>query len=290
MESDVLLASFPKCGSFWVRFLMASILKGTVTGLNFDNIESLVPDLEWGDNRRDFAKFQAIEGIGGGLRVFKTHQPFVEASNPAVSGLSENYQLFDELPRCDVEIGPGMEQSQCRCPNCPVRWKRAILVVRDARSVFCSYYHFQKNLGNFEGTFRSFIRDEEASGYGYDYVGWLKSWLEAKDDSTSTSVHVLRYEDLKSDAVSALEPVLRFLRLDVSRELIEMTVEANDFDSMKRKEIRDGGGKLFKQSYPGECVRGAKRRSAVKTPATRFACRSLTHRSSQRLSRKGLLF
>ena len=36
----------------------------------------------------------------------------------------------------------------------------------------------------------------------------------------------------------------------MSREVVEKAVEANDFDSMKRKEIRDGGGKLFKLHYP----------------------------------------
>ena len=62
-----------------------------------------------------------------------------------------------------------------------------------AQSNLLNKHHFQAKLGNFDGTFREFIRDEEASGYGYNYVGWLKSWLEA---SNSTSVHVLKYEIL----------------------------------------------------------------------------------------------
>ena len=140
-----------------------------------------------------------------------------------------------------------MEQSQCLCPNCPVRWNRAILIVRDARSVLCSYYHFQKRLGNFEGGFSQFIRDKDASGYGYDYVQWLKSWL----DQNSTLVYMIKYEDLVSDAVATLEPVFRdFLKVDVARAVLERAIAENDFESMKRKEIRDGGGRLFRQAYP----------------------------------------
>ena len=72
-----------------------------------------------------------------------------------------------------------MEHSQCNCPNCPARFKKTVLIVRDGRSALCSYYKFQSSLNNFKGTFSDFLRDADASHYGRSWGGWYGSWVNA---------------------------------------------------------------------------------------------------------------
>jgi hypothetical protein len=72
LGTDVFISSFPKCGSFWGRFLMASVYsivtRDSTSRVTFDTIETLIPDLELGENRRNFAGHQEIFP---GLRLFK---------------------------------------------------------------------------------------------------------------------------------------------------------------------------------------------------------------------------
>ena len=247
--------------------------------INFNNIETYVPDLEYGDNRKRFQRFEGTPP----LRLFKSHQPYLPGDSEMVLGASEKGSFWwDKLPKCDEKIGGGMEETQCLCPNCPARWSAAVVVIRDARSTLCSYYNFQVALGNFEGGFGEFLRDREAGRYGYDYVQWLRSWLDSEEvrvvgasfpfgaiegeaiegetivgeEEGLTSIYLIRYEDLKSDPVGTVtELVDKFLVPGAAEEAgfdekVVRAVEQNDFDSMKRKETRDGGGLLFRKSYP----------------------------------------
>jgi len=127
-----------------------------------------------------------------------------------------------------------MEHSQCYCPNCPSKFRKSLLIVRDGRSALCSYYKFQTSLKNFEGSFSEFLRDKDASQYGNSWSEWYRSWVSAsetgqvefvgaswkkfpllkKNEDTSqnaTQVYVLRYEDLKDNAVKALGGAMEFL-------------------------------------------------------------------------------
>ena len=175
-----------------------------------------------------------------------------------------------------------MEKSQCLCPNCPARFSSQILLVRDGRSTLCSYFNFQKKLGNFAGNFSGFLRDEEMSSYGLNWSDWMKSWLNNDSicfagasfpdfryvssmpcQSNQNTVYVVRYEDLKDakNALKTLSSLFDFLLRDrpatrklVTKSSLKIAIAENDFETMKRKELRDGGGKLFRKFYPQASV------------------------------------
>jgi hypothetical protein len=63
-DGDVMISSFPKSGSFWARFLVASVVslvqRDSTSRVTFDTIETLIPDLELGPNRRLFSTLEPI--------------------------------------------------------------------------------------------------------------------------------------------------------------------------------------------------------------------------------------
>ena len=142
--------------------------------VRFDTFEQLIPDIELGENRHP-SQFPSHPSSLDNTRLFKSHQPYLP--NSVVLGASEN--KGGRRTNCREIVGEGMEFFQCLCPNCPARFRRAVLIVRDGWAALCSYYKFQLGLENFEGTFGEFIRNPSKSHYGYDWSRWNKSWLDS---------------------------------------------------------------------------------------------------------------
>ena len=157
-ETDIFLVSYPRSGNTWIRLLLGHLhaYKTDSKQLDLQSIESLVPDLEYGPNRRDFNTHQTP-------RIFKSHQPFVTNATPP----------------CDVSVGE-MDAYACACPNCPTKWRRVIHLVRDGRDAMCSYYHFSRGLGNAGEnlTFPDFIKSTLYPGY--DWPSHVRSYLDFK--------------------------------------------------------------------------------------------------------------
>jgi hypothetical protein len=66
-SSDVMLVSFPKSGSTWLRFMLAQVLTGEEA--DFDSIRRLIPPI--GSHRH------APQVLPGGRRLVRTHEPLV---------------------------------------------------------------------------------------------------------------------------------------------------------------------------------------------------------------------
>ena len=245
VPSDVLLASFPKSGSHWARFLVAELLRGSGKApLSFEAAEALIPDLELGPNRRRFAPPRTRAAFWP--RVYKSHQPYL--AHPV--GTAE-HQARGGRPCGALK---NVESFQCLCPNCPARWRRIVYVVRDGRSALCSYYAFQRQLGNFDGTYAEFLASDK-SQYGYDWADHALSYANATAD-----VFFLRYEALKDDPVATLRGLLVWLKgaafsntVDDAR--LEAIVEASSLARMKAAEAATGTP-LFDGLYPGARARG----------------------------------
>ncbi len=65
--ADAFLASFPKSGNTWVKFMLGELLSGTAT--DFDTAEQLVPDVG--------AHHSAARLLPNQGRLIKTHEPHV---------------------------------------------------------------------------------------------------------------------------------------------------------------------------------------------------------------------
>lgn len=73
---DAVLASYPKSGNTWMRFMISEVLYGTDVNIEFDTLSSVIPEVEAHPAQTidTFAPPSAPSGTA--LRVFKSHRPF----------------------------------------------------------------------------------------------------------------------------------------------------------------------------------------------------------------------
>lgn len=238
---DVLLVSYPRSGSFWVRFLLANVAYGSHDGfVDFKNIEDIFPDLEYGPNRAIYSGVQPPSDVSASLqrwrplirmpKVYKSHQALIKGMGPP----------------CDETISPELERFACECPNCPDRWARVVYIVRDGRDVMCSYYNFQRGLKNEmgNGTFADFLSRDLYPGVSW--AAHARSYLEG--EGVGPQILWIRYEDLHEKPLETLRRVMAFLDVLVGDALLTRAIEASSFDEMRRTEV-DGGLKIFDEHY-----------------------------------------
>jgi hypothetical protein len=65
-DNDIFLASDPRSGNTWLRFVLGEVL--TSKSIEFDNVDNVIPELKW--HRRGEPIF------AGGGRLIKTHEPW----------------------------------------------------------------------------------------------------------------------------------------------------------------------------------------------------------------------
>jgi Sulfotransferase domain len=191
---DVIVASYPKSGNTWLKFLLADVL--TDSDPDFARSERAIPLL---------GSPAGSAVLPGGGHLWKSHEPY----SP-------------------------LYRRRCR---------RAVYLVRDARDVAISEYHFLTRKGRFEGDLDAFLDvflAGSADGYGsWDahVASWCDGWRGAQRDRIS-----VRYEDMLADCEAALAGVLRFLGADVPGRRVARAVERNSFARMRAKEIAGAPG------------------------------------------------
>jgi len=249
---DIFIVSYPKSGSTFVRLLLGHLaLNGRQTGregarqLDLQTIEDLVPDLEYGPNRRAYTQPPvSSKYINMPVRLFKSHQAFG----------------FAYKPPCDKSIGSSnVEGFQCACPNCPLHMKRIVYVVRDGRDTLCSYFHFQKKLGEFAGQgageFTEFL-EKDLNEALYPGVRWLEHtrayWEQSRNASSDQDIYLVRYEDLRDPrtALDAATKLASWAGLPSDLESVIDALERSGFQKMRKLEEANGL-KLFDRHYTG---------------------------------------
>jgi hypothetical protein len=195
---DLFVASYPRSGTTWLRFLMFELL--TRSAAEFVSVNDAIPYI--GKHRG------APQLLPNGGRLIQTH----EAVRPGAASV--------------------------------------IYVVRDPRSVVLSEYRWQLRTGlsheSFHAFFEAFIR-----GRANPYSRWdrhVQTWVTS--GAHVGRAHVVRFEDLRADAVAALTEIVRFLDLDVDRATIEQVVRNNDIDAMRAKEEHAPRGALGANPRP----------------------------------------
>jgi hypothetical protein len=192
-DSDILLASFPKSGNTWVRFIWANMVSLTELGGREIDFGYLNTELvaEYDSHSYGEVEFDCLP------RLVKTHR------------------LYD--PRAYGE-------------------NRSIYVVRHPGDVAISYFEYQKaknGRGGSGSDLKAFIRDPE---YG------VPAWCEHVRSWRSRADIVIKYEELKTDAVMVLERVLRRFGLvnRVDDAVVKHAVERSSFDKLKDVEEEKG--------------------------------------------------
>jgi hypothetical protein len=73
-EADMFLASYPRSGNTWLRFVLSEAISGDE--IDFDNINSYIPELKWHKQARPL-----LPGQG---RVIKTHEAYRKEYQKAI--------------------------------------------------------------------------------------------------------------------------------------------------------------------------------------------------------------
>src|SRR5579872_7348300 len=72
--NDIFLASYPRSGNTWLRFVLSEALSGEE--IDFDNINSFIPELKWHKQGKPL--------LAGQGRVIKTHEQYRKEYKKAI--------------------------------------------------------------------------------------------------------------------------------------------------------------------------------------------------------------
>ena len=208
MNSIVWIASYPKSGNTWVRFLACNLLFGrqeSASGLN-----ALAPDVH-----------ELLAAGGAGSAGDST------TSEPH-GLLKTHFALSAALPHRD-------------------RTRAALYVVRDPADVLVSNFFYSRrssasgdtSVQAFDGYVEEFIAQRgdprwAALGMG-SWEDNVKSWRSG----TEFPVEVLRYEDMLADPLTAARRMAALIRPEAGECEIEAAVSDSSFDRMREIERED---------------------------------------------------
>jgi hypothetical protein len=194
--TDVLITTAPKAGTTWMQQILHQLRSGG--DASFTSIDEVVPWLEiqrYGKSWQDILQHFETQADP---RVFKTH--------------------------CTAEQTPGVDTVNI------------ILTSRDPRDCCVSFYHHIMNMTDEARANKQMPVPESFDQHVHmwlEYAAWyrnVKSWWPYYNNA---NVLWLRYQDLKSDFISSIEQILKFLQWHVTDEQKQKVLEYCSFDWMK---------------------------------------------------------
>jgi len=223
------LASYPKSGNTWLRFLLRSAVLGPPT----DSIEvaASIPDIH-----RPLPTDGSAASFGG-LMPIKTH--FALTPTHPLRGQTAKAVYVLRHPKDVLLSGLNYTRLAGAKPS-PA-----------ADRVYAEAFIARGGDHGFE-----------AQGFG-TWAGHARSWTDA-----DFPVHAIRYEDLQRDAAGVLRGVLGFigeeLNAGVNDDALRAAVKASSFDNLRALEVREkhdpGKQSLTKRLFVGD--RAAARQGA----------------------------
>lgn len=202
--ADAFLASYPKSGRTWFRFILSHYFAQTIPRsaaqpngtIDLFSMFGIVPNFDLDPVR--------------GIPAFR-HQ-MQRPQLPLIFVTHHHYRRSLFLGR-------------------PV-----IFMVRDPRDVMVSaFFHATRHKHRFSGTVDAFIADE---GQGLPaLIDYLNGWAEGLQSRESA---VLSYEELTRDTVGASARIIEFLGHTPAEEALRKSVAAADFGAMRELELQGG--------------------------------------------------
>lgn len=196
------LASYPKSGNTWVRFLLHQYFFGLTE--RSSEVDASIPDVH--------VRSATFSGRSiGDCMLAKTH-----------------HRLTSTMPHRD-------------------RTQRAIYIVRHPCDVLWSALNYTRLIStadiassiSSEGYMRNFIRlggDPLYVQFGFgSLIEHAGSWCS----HPSLPVHIVRYEDLRLDAVRELTSMIEFLGHEPDEARVQDAVDASSFDRLRSLECQE---------------------------------------------------
>lgn len=191
-SSDVIVASYPKCGTTWMQEIVYMLTHNfEKTGAANEVLETRFPYLEY--------PYPGIKSVAAkpGPRLIKTHLPLAL------------------LPR-------SFDNSNAKL----------IYITRNPRDAAVSYFHFMKLLtacsyqGSLSTFFKMFLSDMVMYSPFFDHV--LGYWKRREE----SNIMFVKYEDLLTDPVNIIKKIAEFLEVEVCDVDVEHIAHSTSFKSM----------------------------------------------------------
>ncbi|CAN8308050.1 unnamed protein product [Cochlearia groenlandica] len=216
-ETDIILASFPKSGTTWLKALIFALLERSKSPssddhhpLKSNNPHHLIPFLE--------------------------SDLFLNSSTPDLSKFTSSPRLFST----HMPLQPPFHDSPCKI----------VYVCRDVKDVLVSFWHFRCAYLEIESMFESFC-----SGVGFFGPYWehvLSYWRGSLEDPK----HVLfmRYEELKAEPFAQVKRLAEFLDCPFTKEeeesgSVDKVIELCSLSYLSGLEINKTGKSFDNVSY-----------------------------------------
>lgn len=122
-------------------------------------------------------------------------------------------------------------------------YKRVVYLIRDGRDVMVSFYHYDKALRGSTDLSELVRRGHSTHG---TWQAHINAWLA---NPHVAEMIIIKYEDLKRDAVSELERFCAFARIEREPSFLKMMVNEAGFEQMQQRERRSGSGM---SAWPGD--------------------------------------
>ncbi|KAL3871378.1 hypothetical protein ACJMK2_039383 [Sinanodonta woodiana] len=131
---------------------------------------------------------------------------------------------FSQLPRDTIEK---------RC--------KIVLILRNPKDVAVSFYHHHSGIvavykyeGKWENYLSLFNNGKVDFGSFYDYV---LDWEQAMQENPTHPIHVVYFEDMKSESVAEVRKLTQFMGVYLSDDLIEAIAEKYHFSNMLKDKM-----------------------------------------------------
>lgn len=116
--------------------------------------------------------------------------------------------------------------------------RNVVYLVRDGRDVMVSYLHHLRATQRREIDFLSLVRNPRGvSAPRFKWHEHVDAWLS---NPYNARMLVIKYEDLKKDAVAELQRFCEFVGVEKDRTRLEEIVTKATFERLRQKEIRYG--------------------------------------------------
>jgi aryl sulfotransferase len=255
------LASYPKSGNTWLRMQIAN-LSATEGPVEINNLP------ERGGIASAREPFDHLTLIDSGLLTLDEIDSLRPRVYEALAAGAADDEYDAQPERAKVSFVK-VHDAYTMTPNgepllAGARGAAgAVVVVRDPRDVAPSLAHHNGTdideaiafMGNVEAGFcaRDDRQAKQLRQFLPGWSGFMTSWLE----QTDIPVHLVRYEDMKSDAPRVLRGVLDFARRPATDAEIERAVAFADFRQLRKQEQDKGfreasrAGRFFRRGDTG---------------------------------------
>lgn len=238
------LASYPKSGNTWFRLMIASFRREGAIDINdLAQPRGMASARGW---------FDHVMLFPSGLLTHEECErarPLVYAAGGAVSEDRELEAMWTRT--AGARFVKTHDAYTHNADGRPLMGGRdaaegAIVIVRDPRDVCVSLANHNNVsidqainfMGHDDASFCG-ERDRQPSQLRQRLLNWsdfTASWLDQGD----LPVHLVRYEDMRTDAASALHDGLRFAGIDAGADETDLAARSVDFDELQRQEQEHG--------------------------------------------------